>query len=214
MPDIDQSFSSPAENSPCDDYELKQHLNFNPDSRDHRFYWLNLIPVVFTGLWGLAIASLVLGTWLPFLGAMLMVFVFWGLGLETRLQCSHCPHYEASKGGKISCWALRGYPKLWEYRPGDLTSAERIILFLCYGIIFGLPLASMIAGLVVISMNFSQYTLISFLGLAGIFLAFCLSSLHMLMVKRRVFCSRCLNFTCNLNNVPPSLIKKYEERAD
>ena len=214
MTENNQHSSAGRQSSYCDGADLNQQLNLNPDSGYHRFYWLNLMPVLFAGLWGLAIASLVLGTWLPFLAALLAVFIFWGLGLETRLQCSHCPHYDAGKGGKISCWALRGYPKLWEYRPGDLNSAERIILFLCYGIIFGLPLISMIAGLVVISMNFSQYTLISFLGLAGILLAFCLSSLHMLMVKRRVFCSRCLNFTCNLNNVPPSLIKKYEERAD
>ncbi|MHA2296674.1 MAG: hypothetical protein ACXAEU_11380 [Candidatus Hodarchaeales archaeon] len=49
------------------------------------------------------------------LGIILVFFIF-----EPRLLCSHCPFYE-KEGKFLQCWALRGMPKLWKYRPGPIT---------------------------------------------------------------------------------------------
>ena len=166
--------------------------------RHHRFYWLNLLPTIISGLFGVGVSSLVLQHWFPMLASLGACFIFWGLGLETRLQCSHCPHYDESED-KIECWALKGYPKLWEYRPGNLNKKERVILFFCYGLVVGIPLLSMFYSIIFILINFTDFSLALLAGLLGLLLVFIVSGIHMLKVKREIFCRECLNFTCNLN---------------
>ena len=43
--------------------------------------------------------------------------------IETRVLCSHCPHY-AEEGASLRCWANYGSPKLFKYRPGPMSTTS------------------------------------------------------------------------------------------
>ena len=202
QPSSCHDFFLDAGEADCQECELESRFNCHPTAEDYRFYRLNLLPTIITGLLGMAGASVILKTWLPLIILAAACFIFWGLGLEVRLLCAHCPHYN-KEGDRLKCWALRNYPKRWEYRPGPLSRVERALIWLMYVIITGIPLISMAAGAGIVISNYQDYSFPALLGTAGLLIAFIFSGAHMLMVKKRVFCSRCANFYCRLNEAPP-----------
>lgn len=115
---------------------------------------------------------------------------FFGL-VEIRVLCSHCPHY-AQPGGFLRCWANYGSPKLWRYRPGPLSQAEKWVLLSGFGILWGYPL--------ILTLFEEKWFLATALGVTtgGFYL-----------VLRHRFCSRCMNFACPLNRVPATVRHEF-----
>lgn len=60
-------------------------------------------------------------------------------------QCSHCPHY-AEEGATLRCWADHVSPKLCNYRPGPMSTAEKAVFFGGLVAVWGYPLAFFVFG--------------------------------------------------------------------
>jgi hypothetical protein len=131
---------------------------------------------------------------LRFLVLWLGVIVgFFGL-LEIRVMCSHCPHY-AEPGSTLKCWANYGAPRLWKYRPGPMSSTEKILFWGGLVAVWGYPLVFLLVGM--------QWFLL---------VAFALSSGGFLMTLKTFLCTQCVNFACPLNGVNDEVRNDFFER--
>jgi hypothetical protein len=131
------------------------------------------------------------GWWLfGWLGYMLFFFFVW----EARVLCSHCPYW-AEDGRVLHCHANYGVIKIWRYRPEPMSKFEQaqfiigVLIFLFYPLVF-----TALGG---------EYLL------AGIGLVSAASFAYLLY---REICSRCVNFSCPLNNVPDTVREAYLEK--
>ncbi len=122
-----------------------------------------------------------------------MAIVFFGFW-EIRILCSHCPYY-AEKGATLRCPANYGCPKFWKYRPGPMSSAERIQLVIGFVLMSGYPFIFLYLGAQLV-----------YLVAAGIGLAVFFSAL--LVFK----CSRCVNFSCPFNRVSRDKVQAFLNR--
>ena len=113
---------------------------------------------------------------------------------EIRILCSHCPYY-AEKGRLLHCIANYGSLKLWKYHPERIKRIEKIQLIFGFIILGGYPFPFLIMG--------NQFILagISMWGLIMVF-----------WTLRKYTCSRCVNFSCFLNTVPPEIVNMYVDR--
>ena len=124
---------------------------------------------------------------------LLLIIGYFGF-VEIRVMCSHCPHY-AEEGNTLKCWANYGSFKIWKYRPGPMTSWEKIIFFIGFALVWGYPFPFLVSGV--------QYFLLTvyLLTVAGFFLTL------------RIFlCSQCINFACPLNTVKNDVRKEFFDR--
>jgi hypothetical protein len=111
---------------------------------------------------------------------------FFGV-IEIRVLCSHCPHYAQPQAKILRCWANYGSPRLWKYRPGSMSTAEKTIFFLGVTAIIGFPLACFLLNPVRIHV----FALILYATLLGV---------GYVLLKKH-YCSICMNFACPLNTV-------------
>jgi hypothetical protein len=153
-----------------------------------RFYAI-VLPSFILAVVGLSRVGVVAG--LIWAVILIVFFIF----VETRVLCSHCPHY-AESSRVLRCWANYGIPKIWAYRPGPMNSAERIVFFSGLVCVWGFPLAAMtIHGLWLLLVLYIIATC-AFFGL----LAF-------------LQCRRCINLACPLNRVPVAVRKEFIQRV-
>lgn len=120
--------------------------------------------------------------WVMLVGWVLFFISYFGL-IEIRVMCSHCPHY-AEPGSSLKCWANYGSPKLWRYRPGPMSTIEKIIFLGGLFVIFSLPA-------IILLMHSTWVGLVIY----SIALTAALTYL------RRGMCMQCINFACPLNRV-------------
>jgi succinate-acetate transporter protein len=120
--------------------------------------------------------------------AILIVFF---LGIEIRVLCSHCPHYERSSFF-LRCWANYGAPKLYKYRPGPMNVLEKAVLLTGFSLVWGYPAA--------FTALQKEWTLLAlYSGLTIMFF----------ILLRKNNCIRCVNFSCPLNRVDMSTKKIF-----
>ena len=162
------------------------HCHFRPADLVH--FLLISIPSFLVGGAGVLAVGLT-----PLLIWVAVIIGFLGF-IEIRVLCSHCPHY-AEQGATLGCWANHGSPKFWKYRPGPLSTAEKVVLFGGFAVVWGYPIAFfLIAGLWFL------------LGLFVLLTASFFATLKMFL------CPRCMNFACPLNGVPDSTRALFFER--
>jgi hypothetical protein len=95
-----------AECSGCD---LRFELGCRVDKRVFQFFTVSQIPNLALSVFGLVLVGVVTRTWWPLIAFGAACTVLWGLGLETRVLCSHCPFWaEESKTLHFLC-ALREF---------------------------------------------------------------------------------------------------------
>lgn len=167
----------------CENCELRPELNCHFKPEQLLIFYLIALPSLIIGGIGTfnhSLAALLI--WL----AMIIVFFF---VVEIRVLCSHCPHY-ALQGTVIRCHANFGIPKLWKYRPGPLNNLEKTTLLAGFILIWGYPAGILLAGNNWILLALYIPAVIFFFGLL-----------------RRIFCRRCIHFSCPLNNVEKHIRK-------
>lgn len=148
------------------------------------FYAL-ILPIFLVGGAGILRMS---GWWLLFWAAgTIGFFVF----PAARVLCAHCPHY-AEPVTSLKCWANYGVPKLWKYRPGPLSSTEKLIFYGGLIIIWGYPLLFLVMGL--------QWFLL---------LLYIVTSTAAYMSLASSFCSACMNLACPFNSVPEDVREEF-----
>lgn len=174
--DPSRPISTCAEDT-CEGCPVRSALHCHFTLRDLLGFLLISLPGFVLG--GIGI-GLVQPLWLvPWIGWAL---AFFGL-VEIRVMCSHCPHY-AERGRTLSCWANHGSPKLWTYRPGPMSGAEKLVFWIGLIPIWAFPAL--------------------FLALSGswaLLAAFLAASAGFFVVLRWRNCSQCMNFACPLNRV-------------
>lgn len=162
------------------------------------------------GFFGMIVTGFLTGVWWPLL-AMIVFFPIFFIFLEIRVLCSHCPYY-ADDRRILHCLANHGIPKLWQYRPEPLNTLEKIT-FLAGALFFGVfPFITQIYGIWFLYNSFDVYDFITRLGLIGIAVATILSAIAFFAILRIHYCTRCVNFSCPLNQVPKALVDEYLER--
>lgn len=197
------------ESSDCEDCDLKGELICKFELKfAHKFMAGNtlyrilaVIVFIFAGLitqqWWMGISYVAL--------TLLTFFL-----IEPRLLCSHCPQYEID-GKFLKCWALRGMPKLWKYRPYPINKTERTIMLIIGSIIDLAPYLGFIYGLIVFIMHPMNYLFagigliiitIIFTGMVGYFSKFLIG----------YTCKHCANFSCAMNKVSSEVKEKYFEK--
>jgi len=152
------------------------HCHFRPAELAH--FLLVAFPSFLVGGYGVLAAG-----WTPFLVWIGVVVGYFGF-VEIRVMCSHCPHY-AEEGKALKCWANHGSPKLWKYRPGPMSTAEKIVFLGGFAVVWGYPLAFLAVG--------------GFWLLLGLYV---LLTAGFFVTLKMFLCSQCMNFACPLNGVP------------
>jgi hypothetical protein len=127
---------------------------------------------------------------LPWIAYALFFFFIW----EARVLCRHCPYW-AADNRTLYCPANYGVIKIWKYEPGPMTRAEKAQFIVGALLLVVFPFPLLLLG--------GEYLLAIFGGIAAVGGVF---------ILRRNVCSRCPNFSCPLNTVPPKLMEIYLKR--
>jgi hypothetical protein len=169
---------STCSSTSCQGCPLECRLQCHFDGKQLlRFMAIAFTPFI---LGGIGISQVNAWLILPWL---VIVLGYFGL-VEIRVMCSHCPHYAEPGIKSLQCWANYGSPKLWKYRPGPMSRAEKTVFFAGLFLVAAYPLAFILAA--------AQWLLLAlFLGtVAG-----------MAFLMARLMCARCMNFACPFNHV-------------
>ncbi len=154
------------------------HCHFRPLELVH--FWLISLPPFLVG--GTAVLA---SGWIPL--AVYVVFIVGYFNfVEIRVMCSHCPHY-AEEGATLRCWANHGSPKLWKYRPGPMSTTEKVVFLGGFVVAWGYPLAFFVVN-----------------GLWWLLGLYILLTSGFFMTLKMFLCSQCMNFACQLNGIPDS----------
>jgi hypothetical protein len=124
---------------------------------------------------------------------ILFCVIFFSL-IETRVLCSHCPHY-GEQGIFLRCWAARGLLKLWRWRLGPLSTIEKVVLLGGFVLIWSYPLPFLIFG--------SMWFLLG---------AYILASVSFFGILQWQFCRYCINLYCPLNSVPGAIKSEFYKK--
>jgi hypothetical protein len=162
------------------------HCHFRPAALAH-FLFIS-IPTFLVG--GAAVVAAGLIPLLIWVGVIVGFFGF----IEIRVLCSHCRHY-AEGGSTLRCWANHGSPKLWKYRPGPMSLAEKVVFFSGLVVVWGYPLAFFVVS-----------------GLWLLLGLYILLTTGFFMTLKMFLCTQCMNFACPLNAVSNSARELFFER--
>ena len=177
-----------CEASECVDCPVAEsiHCHFRPVQLLH-FLLISFPPFLVGGAAILSISFFLLLLWVA------IIVEFFGF-IEIRVMCSHCPHY-AEEGSLLGCWANHGSPKLWKYRPGPMSTAENVVFFGGFLVVWGYPVTFFIVG-----------------GLWFLLILYILLTTSFFVTLKMFLCSKCMNFACPLNGVPEETRLKFFER--
>ena len=196
------------EESGCIECDLKGKLSCRLNTRDFTFFMLNQVPSLVMALFGLVLIGLLAGAWWPLIVYAVGCIALWGLGIETRILCSHCPYW-AEDGKTLHCWALTGSPKVWRYRPEPMNKLEKTVLVFFFSFVVLFPVLAEAYGIWLMAASYAEFGLYALLGMIGVTIATLLAGLQFLYILMYYFCSRCVNFSCPLNRVPKSMVDEY-----
>jgi hypothetical protein len=187
-PDPDNKPIATCKAETCDNCPVGKTLHCHFTARDLLRFLLIAAPAFLLG--GAGIYNTNSRMLVPWFVIMIGFFGF----IEIRAMCSHCPYY-AEPDRALRCWANYGSPKIWQYRPGPMTSIEKVVFGGGCIIIWGYPLVFLV-------MSLQWFLLIVYvLVCAGFFIAL-----------RTFFCSQCMNFACPLNAVKHESRRLFFER--
>ena len=140
-------------------------------------------------------ASMIIGAILGGYGRYLFLWLAYSLFFffiwEARVLCRHCPYW-AAPGRILECHANSGVFKIWKFNPSPLNRSEKNQFILGALLWMAFPFPLLLLG--------GQYW-IAFIGLCSVV---CGS----LLLHHNV-CSRCVNFSCPMNNVPKIVVDAY-----
>ncbi|NHJ05550.1 MAG: hypothetical protein EAX90_12050 [Candidatus Heimdallarchaeota archaeon] len=190
----------------CDNCDLEDVLICKFDLKIARLFVAgNTIYRIFA-ITILIFSGFIIGHWWM-VGAYTGILILTFFIIEPRLLCSHCPYYE-KEGKFLKCWALRGMPKLWKYRPEPISRWEKFLMFILGGFIDLFPFVGAIWGIVVFALDPSTYLHfgVTLIIITGLFTILVIVFGEILMSKN---CKRCPNFSCGMNKVPNETIVKF-----
>jgi hypothetical protein len=194
----------------CDECTLDAALNCRFEKKRLIGFLAMVLPFIAASVIGLYIVGTIMGTQI-FLAAYAAFYLAFFVFIEPLILCRHCPHY-AREGTIIRCHANYGLPKIWRYDPRPLNELEKTGILTGFAV-FGLyPIAVEAYGLWTLFVVMGFVNPPGGLLLMGVTLFNTLSALALLLLLRRNYCTRCVNFGCPLNNTPNNLKTAYLTR--
>jgi hypothetical protein len=172
----------------CDGCPVSREVHCHFHGRDLVAFLFAFLPGLVVG--GVGVYRMSVWWLLPWL---VISFGYFGL-VEIRVMCSHCPHY-TEPGKSLQCWANYGSPRLWKYRPGPMSVAEKVVFEAGLLLVLGYPLIFLLAGL--------QWLLL---------VVYLLSVASFFVTLRHSYCSQCMNFACPLNTVDEQVRTEFFKR--
>ena len=161
----------------CDDCEIHGSVHCHFNLKELLYFLFISLPSFILGSVGIYhLNGWLLAPWIT------LIIAFFGF-IEIRVMCSHCPHY-AEPSASLKCRANYGAPKIWKYRPGPMTTAEKFIFFIGFAVVWGYPLPILILGEQLLLLLLYSVTTIGFFIVLIVFM-----------------CSQCMNFACPFNRV-------------
>jgi hypothetical protein len=195
----------------CVDCTMRSKLGCRLDMREFTFFIVNQIPSLVLACFGLALVGAATGAWWPLVVFVVACIILWGLGLETRVLCSHCPYW-AEDGKTLRCWALTGSPKIWKYRPGPMNRVEKATILGFFSFLVAFPVLAEAYGVWFMARDPVQFGMFAVWGMAGIAVATLLAGGQFFYILNHHYCTRCVNFSCPLNRVPKPMVDAYLRR--
>lgn len=162
---------------------------------------LAIIIAIFTGI--------LTNQWWMFIIYTLSILLVFFL-IEPRLLCSHCPFY-AKEGKFLKCWALRGMPKFWKYRPEPSSQLEKSFMLIIGGFIDLFPFIVAVVGIIgsiIIGIQ-GYFSLLIFSLLIVVTIIFTILVGVFDKLLRGGTCKKCINFSCSMNKTPEVIRKKF-----
>jgi hypothetical protein len=187
--------------SDCDNCPNTDRLNCKWNRKLLMGFLLLFLPFGFTSWFGLALVGKLIGNWLVVI-AYLIFYIAFFFFFEIRILCSHCPYY-GENSRILHCLANNGAIKLWSYHP------EKISLVICFFFLAGYPVLAQVYGSWLIYAQYPHFDSIALLGMVGITVATLLSAVTFFACLRIYVCTKCVNFSCPLNEVPKSAVDEY-----
>ena len=197
------------EDSNCIECELKGELICFVDKKFANKFTVGNILYRLLAFGIFVFSGFLIGHWwmlISYVSILFITFVF----IEPRLLCSHCPFYE-KEGKCLRCWALRGMPKLWKYRPEPINKTERILMLIFGSFIDLFPFLGSIWGIVYFFMNIEGNVAFG-VGIIICTVLFLIVAGYFSKVLLGFACKKCANFSCAMNKVPKKIINKYIEK--
>jgi hypothetical protein len=194
----------------CDGCTLDGVLNCRFEREMLVGFLAMILPFIASGVLGLYVVGMIIGSqvFLVAYGGFSVVFF---VLIEPWILCKHCPHY-AREGAIIKCHANYGLPKIWKYDPRPLNRLERICVLAGFGV-FGLfPIVVEGYGLWLLFVAMGFVNPPGGLLLMGVTLFTLVAAVALLVLLRRHYCARCVNFGCPLNNTSRKLRSAYLSR--
>ena len=194
------------ETSNCMECELKGELIcFVERKFANRFTIGNILYRLFAVVI-LIFSGLIIGHWWMLISYVSVVILTFTI-IEPRLLCSHCPFYE-KEGKCLKCWALRGMPKLWKYRPEPATKTEKLLMLIFGGFIDLFHFVGSIWGIIFFALNYRDYL---FPGIAIIIstILFLTVAGYFSKILMGYACKKCANFSCPMNKTSKGVLKEF-----
>jgi hypothetical protein len=181
------------EKSNCDDCELKGFLHLHPYFK-HSLYFaisfsLILIPAILRLVFGFGgISILIFSVWVGF---AIFFFCVW----ESKVLCSHCPHYSKTSQKILHCGINSGIYKITNYNPNPMSKQEKVQFIIGAVILIAYPLPFLII----------SYQILFFI------LTCCGIAIWITTIQLK-HCRECINFSCPLNRVSEDLKVQFFEK--
>ena len=149
--------------------------------------------------------------WIVYTYFVIVLLIFFII--EPRLLCTHCPYYE-KEGKFLKCWALRGMPKLWKYRPQPITKVEKSSMLVIGMYIDLFPYVGIIWGIIGFFLQTPEERVASIFVICLIIVAIIFTILVYYFGMQLIGenCKKCPNFSCAMNKTPDSLKDKFLDK--
>lgn len=197
------------ENSNCVECEIEGELICFVDKRFANKFTIGNIIYRLLAVTIYVLTGLLFGQWWMLITYTIIVLLTF-LIIEPRLLCSHCPYYE-KEGKFLRCWALRGMPKLWKYRPEPISNTEKYVMLTIGAFIDLFPFIGFIWGIIYFALNFEE-NLVLGVSLIVVSILFLIVVGYFSKVLLGNACKKCANFSCGMNKVPKEIINQFLEK--
>ena len=181
------------EESNCNNCELKGSLHCHPYFKHSLYFALAfcsiLIPAILGIIFGFGgISILIFSVWIGF---AIFFFCVW----ESKVLCSHCPHYSNTSQKILHCGINSGMYKFTNYNPNPMSKPEKAQFIIGAVILITYPLPFLII----------SYQIIFFI------ITCCGIAVWITTIQLK-HCKECINFSCPLNRVNEDLKKLFFEK--
>ncbi len=178
--------------SQCENCELHGKLHCHSYFQHSLYFGLAYLAGFIPGVLGILFSKISLLISLSIIGGWVIFAVLFFCVWESKVLCSHCPHYSNPAQKVLHCGINSGMYKVTRYNPNPMSSGEKFQFLVGASILLGyfLPFLFIL----------EQY-LYFLLTIVGIII--------WVVVIQVKHCKECINFSCPLNRTPDELKMKF-----